>query len=170
MLDLSLHQQNEIIAIPRQTGTYALHLWLSHPQWVQIGKLGEFNFPPGDYLYIGSALGPGGLQARLRRHLRGEGRHHWHIDWLRAITDVVGFYYLATNSQNECQWSQALLDCPGASVPAPRFGASDCRNSGQSCAAHLVCFESGIHTDRVKKHLSEISGSDVIYRRFTSDS
>jgi Uri superfamily endonuclease len=168
MLDLTQHQQNVIIALPRQTGTYALHLSLSHPQWAKIGKLGEFNFPPGDYLYIGSALGPGGLQARLSHHLRGESRHHWHIDWLRAITDVVGFYYLTSSLQNECLWSQALMDYPGASVPAPRFGASDCRNSGKLCSAHLVRFESGMHTDRVKKHLSEISGSDVIYRRFTS--
>ena len=170
MLDLTLHQQNEIIAIPRQTGTYALHLWLCHPQCAQIGKLGEFNFLPGDYLYIGSALGPGGLQARLSRHLRGESHHYWHIDWLRAITEVVGFYYLMKSSHSECLWSQALLDYPGVSVPVPRFGASDCRTSGKSCAAHLVRFESGMHTDNVGEHLSEISGSDVIYRRFTSDS
>jgi hypothetical protein len=52
MLDLMQQQQKVISAIPRKTGTYALHLSLSHPQWVQIGKLGEFNFPSGDYLYI----------------------------------------------------------------------------------------------------------------------
>jgi Uri superfamily endonuclease len=170
MLDLTLHQQNEIIAIPGQPGTYALHLWLSDPQCAQIGKLGEFNFPPGDYLYIGSALGLGGLQARLSHHILSESHHHWHIDWLRAITDVVGFYYLVSNSYSECLWSQTLMDCPLASIPVPRFGAGDCRISGKSCAAHLVCFESGMRIDSVKKNLSEISGSDVIYRRFVSDS
>jgi len=84
--------------------------------------------------------------------------------------NVVGFYYLASNYPHEYLWSQALLEYSGVSVPAPRFGASDCRSSGKSCAAHLVCFKSGLCTDDVGKHLSEISGTDVQYRRFTHNS
>lgn len=38
---------------------------------------------PGAYTYIGSACGPGGLSARVARHLCGQRRRiHWHIDRL----------------------------------------------------------------------------------------
>jgi len=38
---------------------------------------------PGLYVYVGSACGPGGLRARLARHLCGRRRRlHWHIDKL----------------------------------------------------------------------------------------
>lgn len=37
----------------------------------------------GTYVYVGSACGPGGLAARLSRHLCGRRRRlHWHIDKL----------------------------------------------------------------------------------------
>ncbi len=40
---------------------------------------------PGIYVYVGSACGPGGLRARLSRHLCGRRRRlHWHIDRLVA--------------------------------------------------------------------------------------
>ena len=49
-------------------GTYALVLQLERQEEIAIGKLGTFTFPAGYYLYVGSALGPGGLEARLARH------------------------------------------------------------------------------------------------------
>jgi Uri superfamily endonuclease len=156
--------------IPKQGGTYALHLRQNHPERTKIGKLGEFCFPAGDYLYIGSALGPGGLKARLTRHLRGKSRYHWHIDWLREITDAIGAYYLTSDSHYECKWSQFLLSFPLVTIPAARFGASDCRRSKNSCAAHLVCFETGFHTNNVRDHLSKISGLKVVYRGYTANS
>ena len=115
-----------IAIIPPEPGIYSLILNLSTPRIIQIGKLGQFTFPPGEYVYIGSAMGPGGLQARLSRHLRGDGRPHWHIDWLRVVTDVLGYCFLMTESLLECRWGQALAGDPGASIPVPRFGASDC--------------------------------------------
>lgn len=170
MKDSRLHLENGIPVFPIQRGTYALHLWLNHPKRKQVGRLGKFSFPPGDYLYIGSALGPGGLAARLSRHLRGISRLHWHIDWLRRIADVVGVYYLTSNLQYECKWSQYLLSYPRVTVPAPGFGASDCMKNGRSCASHLICFESGMHSTNIRNSLSDISGSKVMYCLFKSDS
>ena len=165
-----MHQESDNHKFPAQGGTYALHLWLNDPERMRIGKLGEFYFPPGDYIYIGSALGPGGLKARLTRHLRGKNRHHWHIDWLRDMVDVIGVYYITCVSHYECKWSQSLLNLPQATVPAAGFGASDCRKSRNLCEAHLVCFETGLHTTDLRGYLSEICGLEVVYRGLISNS
>jgi len=53
-----------------EPGTYALLLKLDKQERITVGRLGTFDFPAGYYLYVGSALGPGGLQARLARHRR----------------------------------------------------------------------------------------------------
>jgi Uri superfamily endonuclease len=162
-----------IAIIPPEPGTYSLILNLSTPRIIQIGKLGQFTFPAGDYVYVGSAMGPGGLQARLSRHLRGDGRQHWHIDWLRAVTDVLSYCFLMTESPLECRWGQALAGDPGASLPVPRFGASDCRSNGMHCAAHLILFKSGIQAEKLQEILSlsdPLTLNMVRYSRFTSDS
>jgi Uri superfamily endonuclease len=54
-----------------ELGTYALLLKLDKQERITVGRLGTFGFPAGYYLYVGSALGPGGLRARLARHRRG---------------------------------------------------------------------------------------------------
>ncbi len=61
------------------------------------GRLGgrSVELEPGVYAYVGSAFGPGGLAARLRRHLCGERRRlWWHIDWLLSSrgASVVGAF------------------------------------------------------------------------------
>lgn len=122
-------------AIARLTpapGTYALGLRLPRPGALQIGALGFWQFPAGDYVYVGSAWGPGGLAARVGRHLRGDGKPHWHIDTLRPHTSPITVW-AAPQVRRECDWAAVLLKLPSASVIVPRFGASDCR-----CAAHLI--------------------------------
>ena len=139
-------------------GTYVVALQLYGAQEIVVGRLGEIRFPAGWYLYAGSALGPGGLGARLGRHLRrlGEGiaipaiekrhgtaaadrqaergkRAHWHVDYLREASAWAGAWAAATEDHQECDWAAALLDLPGADQVALGFGASDCR-----CASHLV--------------------------------
>ena len=137
-----------IESIPHKAGSYLLWLNLPKAQELAVGRLGVFCFSPGDYLYLGSAQGSGGLQARLGRHLRGEGRTHWHIDYLRAAAVVSGFGYqiVPADSSNrlECRWSQNLAALAESTIPAPGFGSSDCRTS---CLAHLVHFPSGLQDD-----------------------
>jgi Uri superfamily endonuclease len=130
--------------IPRALGSYALHLRLTRSRLLTIGKLGTFDFPAGDYVYLGSAHGPGGLRARLGRHLRGEGALRWHVDYLRRVAEVIGYGYAAEPRRDsrfpmplECVWSQELAALSDAQIPIPGFGASDCRSG---CAAHLVWF------------------------------
>lgn len=122
--------------VPDRPGTYVLILHLPRSaENVRIGRLGWFRFPSGWYAYVGSAQGPGGLAARLARHLRQPKPLHWHIDYLRAQAQPVEAWYVAETQKRECAWARALSGFPGASVPMPRFGASDCR-----CPAHLIRF------------------------------
>ncbi len=130
-----------MVGIPTESGSYALWLAQSSSHRLQVGRLGTGLFPPGVYVYFGSARGPGGLRARLGRHLSGEGKTHWHIDVFRDVAEVKGYCYVteemvsSTSFPLECQWSQALAALSGTSVPLRGFGASDCR---AGCPAHLI--------------------------------
>ncbi|MDD1719102.1 MAG: GIY-YIG nuclease family protein [Methanoregulaceae archaeon] len=103
---------------------------------VTIGALGPVRFDAGWHVYIGSALGPGGL-ARVRRHLRysgGEGgRPRWHIDYLlRHPSFAPGCTCCAgTNETLECRIAESV-----GGTPVPRFGSSDC-----DCRSHLFHFQ-----------------------------
>jgi Uri superfamily endonuclease len=123
--------------IPDKPGTYYLHLIVPVPVRIQVGRMGSISFEKGQYIYCGSALGPGGLKARLRRHLEGSGRLHWHIDWLRRDAEVAGYGYLPGAVKKECVWSRDLLALPEAQLLVPGFGSSDCR---LACPTHLVYF------------------------------
>lgn len=118
-------------------GTYALLVTLDRSRNICIGRRGRFRFPAGFYLYIGSALGPGGLGGRLERHLRAEKRLHWHIDYLLHATGtrITQVWVMEDAVRRECNWACAARQLPGASIVIPRFGSSDCR-----CAAHLLGF------------------------------
>lgn len=115
-----------------QRGTYAVILACSRTALARIGKLGRMELRPGFYAYVGSALGPGGVRARLHHHLRIAARPHWHIDYLRAFCDVVEVWVSCDPGRQEHVWAKAIGGLPTADVPMPGFGASDCK-----CAAHL---------------------------------
>ncbi len=121
--------------LPDQPGTYALILKLARPATITVGKLGRFRFSAGWYAYAGSARGPGGLAARISRHTRSPKLLRWHVDYLRAHTHPVAAWYAVGTRKRECAWARALSNLTDASVPAPRFGASDCR-----CPTHLFHF------------------------------
>jgi Uri superfamily endonuclease len=125
-------------------GAYVLELYLPEEVYLTVGKQGGARFKTGAMLYLGSARGPGGLKARLSRHLQPDiaKSPHWHIDYLRRIAQVRAFAYqiqpeIAPVARLECLWSQALARLPGGCVPLPGFGASDCR---LGCPAHLIAF------------------------------
>lgn len=152
--------------LPSSAGIYILHLHLDNQHDLQIGRLGKFTFPPGEYLYVGSARGPGGIAARLGRHLRENGRCHWHIDWLRRVAEISGYFYLVTNDNLECTWSQCLAEQPGAHFPAPGFGASDCSKIKNRCIAHLLQFGASFFTGGIRDILPAVKGSRPGYHSF----
>jgi Uri superfamily endonuclease len=133
---------NRAQAAPALPGSYALHLTLPERlSALAVGRLGVFDFPAGEYIYLGSAHGPGGLHARLAHHARPAVNPHWHLDYLRQKACLAGAWFAPARLPLECAWSQALLDLPGAGLPAPGFGAADCRHG---CPAHLVSFLHGL--------------------------
>lgn len=100
---------------------------------IRIGALGDLAFESGWHIYVGSALGSGGLK-RLERHIalaRDRHRHpKWHIDYLLTeprfmLTSAV---FAVTTERLECPVANGL---DGGGVPG--FGCSDCR-----CHSHLV--------------------------------
>lgn len=121
-------------AIPVQPGVYLLLLHVARPLALEPGRLGRFVLESGWYGYVGSAWGPGGLAARVGRHLRpvGAKRLRWHIDWLTAQAPVVQVAWSVETPRRECAWAQALR-AVAAAIAIPGFGASDC-----ACATHLL--------------------------------
>ena len=63
-----LHFQGEKLS--NNKGTYLLFLEIKEDVKIEIGSLGKQTFPKSNYIYVGSALGPGGLEKRLDRHKR----------------------------------------------------------------------------------------------------
>ncbi len=95
------------------------------------GKLGGrgVELEPGVYAYVGSAFGPGGLAARLRRHLCGARRRlWWHIDRLLSSRGarVVGAFACPLGMRG----LEGLLAAAGYASRCiesvgPRLGGSD---------------------------------------------
>jgi Uri superfamily endonuclease len=116
-------------------GTYALVLAATKRQVISVGRLGIFEVRLGFYVYVGSALGSGGLAARIGRHARQEKILRWHVDYLRAVTDLVEVWFRPGRRRQECSWAARLAGMLGARTPMPGFGASDC-----GCRSHLFWF------------------------------
>ena len=110
---------------------------------------------PGFYAYVGSALGPGGLKARVNRHLQPAARLHWHIDYLRQQTEWATVWYAYGSVRQECAWAAAFSSLRGSTIPLRGFGSSDC-----GCPAHLYFFDRMplwpiLRSRRAAKHLSK---------------
>lgn len=109
---------------------------LDRAQSVDVPRSGR-HLRRGAYLYFGSARGPGGLGARIVRHLRSDKRVHWHIDHLTAVGRITAVLIRAHG--HECDWRSRAQRVLHAPVPLPRFGSSDCSR----CPAHLLASPGG---------------------------
>jgi Uri superfamily endonuclease len=100
---------------------------------IQVGAIGVLPFMPGWYIYIGSALGSGGLQ-RLERHISftrlRDKSPKWHVDYLLASPcfSLIYAVYAVTADRLECR-----LVCELDQGCIQKFGCSDC-----SCISHLM--------------------------------
>jgi len=119
-------------ALPPAPGAYVLFIELERAVALRATSLVASELAPGRYAYCGSARGPGGLRARLRRHLKRDKADHWHIDHLTAAGRIVALG-LAPGGR-ECALVEGLSGRPGVEVPLAGFGSSDCRQ----CRAHLL--------------------------------
>lgn len=134
-----------------------------------------FALLPGTYLYVGSARGPGGLAARVLRHLAARKTRHWDIDFLlhgpRSASARV-FARASTARGLECRWARRIARAratfpvvgtrEGEHRASHGFGAGDCtrrcgcdRASPNSARTHLFRVEWEPTIDRVQEVLRE---------------
>jgi sugar fermentation stimulation protein A len=122
-------RQNNPTELPQSnSGCYLLVMRLENDVAIRAGGLGRVELRSGVYIYAGRAKRY--LRQRLARHIRGDGKTHWHIDHLRRVAEVSQVF--VSPALDECAIASALAEAPGAEV-IRRFGASDCR-----CEGHLV--------------------------------
>lgn len=117
-------------------GSYAILFILNSAQTLQIGKLGKYLFPKGYYIYVGSALGSGGLKSRIRHHLKVSPNPHWHVDYFRRKAVPLEVWVSEQTRKQEHDWAFALNQLKDTNFPAPGFGSSDC-----NCPTHLFHFK-----------------------------
>lgn len=113
-------------------GAYFLGIELEAPIRLTPAVLGGPEMEPGLYLYCGSAYGPGGLDARINRHLKRRKKLRWHVDRLttRGRVRFVG----RVPEGRECALVSQFSALSKSSFPVPGFGSSDCK----VCPSHLI--------------------------------
>ena len=139
-----------------KSGTYIVVLRSDRPKTVQIGKLARLDIKKGYYVYIGSALGPGGVLARLKHHSKVSARPHWHLDYLRAEIEFYEAYALHSPDRKECEWASIMENMEGVCEPLKGFGSSDCR-----CNTHLFYFSSKVKTVQAIKAITVSQKIDI---------
>jgi Uri superfamily endonuclease len=139
--------------VPPFAGTYILVVKLHWDAVIDVGGLGELTFLAGTYLYCGSALGPGGLAARIAHHTRFPAKPRWHIDYLRLIGSPVEVWYIRSGERLEHAWAGLLARTDGFEEAVAGFGASDC-----GCRSHL--FRSG--KDDAFETFNSLAGGGVV--------
>ena len=122
--------------IDPQPGTYALILYSNSTARIRIGRLGVMQLQRGYYVYVGSALGAGGLRARIAHHQGISKRPHWHIDYLRAHARLHSVWVNYDGKRHEHEWARSITRLGDATFPLPGFGSSDC-----TCPSHLHFFK-----------------------------
>lgn len=132
-------------------GTYVLVFRVAPEISTRFGEL------LGGYCYVGSAMGPGGISARVGRHLRERKVLKWHIDHITASPSFDPVAVYATSDPVECFVASSLARSHRG---IPGFGCSDCR-----CASHLFAVEDPGQLERellglglVKVRLEAIGG------------
>jgi Uri superfamily endonuclease len=124
---------------PSLPGAYAMAIELSDEVAVTFSDCLRIALPAGRYLYCGSAKGPGGLKARLSRHMRRGKSVRWHVDQLTEQGLVIGSWIFPGG--DECRFVQMCSHLP---MPIAGFGSSDSRPAAVICCSgrtggHYYC-------------------------------
>lgn len=119
-------------------GTYLLFLFIQQDINLTIGALGCKLFQQGNYIYVGSAFGPGGLEKRITRHLKQEKKIFWHIDYLLNdnFVKILAYGKILSDYKIECNVVDQIRGTfQEKSLIIKNFGSSDC-----NCKSHLLYF------------------------------
>ena len=124
--------QKKIEQCPAEPGVYLVWIKLAKP--IETNRPTQAHLPKGWYCYAGSAHGPGGLRARLGRHLSHEKTRRWHVDQLTLKAQHLIAW--GWHKGSECHLAQHLGSRSDFIYPLPGFGSSDCNR----CQAHLLAW------------------------------
>jgi len=113
-------------------GAYLFVLQLGHSYQIKLTRKAPVTLTAGWYFYAGSAMGPGGLQARLKRHFKRDKKVHWHIDQLTK--HAIRRFAYAVEDSCECDLVRILKKSGEYESALCGFGNSDCR----TCDSHLL--------------------------------
>ncbi|ADI32135.1 GIY-YIG nuclease family protein [Staphylothermus hellenicus] len=114
--------------IPKSKGYYVLFIKVGKTCRITTRSGRIFNIKPGIYIYLGSALGKGGLYSRIMRHLGKRKKLFWHIDYLLTCRQAEIIDYLIIEcSRNKCFDYESFLSRTLTNVlePIKGFGCSD---------------------------------------------
>ena len=149
--------------IPREKGVYVLCLKLDKPFKGIIGSLGLIEIPSGYYVYVGSAQGAGGLQARISRHLRKSKKKFWHIDYLLEKAKIVKIYYAITPSKKFEYLLARKMISKGFKVLVEGFGSSEYKFKNYS---HLLYLGQNINSEPILSSFKELGlNVHILYTR-----
>jgi len=117
--------------VKQMKGSYVLLIKVNPMQNIRVGRLGIFDFKPGFYAYVGSALN--NLEKRIERHLRAKKKNFWHIDYLLEKAEILDVFRVESIQKLECPIAEKLSKQLHS---VPNFGSSECR-----CMSHLFYHE-----------------------------
>jgi Uri superfamily endonuclease len=139
------------VHIPDKPGSYIIVGELLNEACMNSGPFCGQLLPSGYYLYAGSAFGPGGLRARIGRHIKRGTKKFWHFDYLKEIIPIREVWFSIISTMNlECQFIKEFQILKSASFPILKFGSSDCHFG---CPAHLIRFSFETEIDSLYNHL-----------------
>ncbi len=146
--------------IPESKGTYILVIEVVNDINIKIGCLGKRKLERGVYVYIGSARGPGGLKARIYRHLKLNKRIKWHIDYLTVNPKVriKAVFYLKSKDLLESIVANKLLSNNFFKGVIKGFGCTDRRNN----YTHLYKLKNKSSIEELMKELVRVA-RDICY-------
>ena len=131
-LGTALEVTDQVSELRKRAGAYIVLVHLPSQLTLNIPRFVEREIEAGWYVYGGSARGPGGVAARVRRHLRADKVLRWHVDHITIAADVL--LAASISGLTECEIAEALGRAPSFAYPLEGFGSSDCR----TCRAHLL--------------------------------
>ena len=133
-----------------EPGTYIIIIRIDNVRNLEVGRIGNHYIKKGYYFYVGSAFGPGGIRARISRHLKKDKTRRWHIDYLRDAGSISGTLIYYGAMKKECIWASNLALSRIISMPIKKFGSSDC-----ACESHLFYSNRKITGKMLKSILKE---------------
>lgn len=116
----------------RVRGAYILFFKVEKDTNIHVGRFGDIFFQKGNYLYVGSAYGSGGLRSRLKRHSQIQAKKHWHFDYIRPF--IILTKLEAYTNGHECKLVEKCIKEYKAKIFYKGLGSSDCK----TCESHFL--------------------------------